>query len=35
MKKVGFEPTKYITIDLQSIAVDHLAIFSTNTTEGI
>ncbi len=29
MKKVGFEPTKYIfTIDLQSTAVDRLAIFS-------
>ena len=28
MKKVGFEPTKYYTIDLQSTAVDPLAIFS-------
>lgn len=29
LKKVGFEPTKYFnTIDLQSTAVDHLAIFS-------
>ncbi len=32
MKKVGFEPTKYLnTIDLQSTAVDHLAIFSVTT----
>ena len=29
LKKVGFEPTKYTsTLDLQSSAVDHLAIFS-------
>lgn len=34
LKKVGFEPTKYLyTIDLQSTAVDHLAIFS-NATKG-
>ncbi len=37
MKKVGFEPTKYFnTIDLQSSAVDRLAIFSVkrNATKG-
>lgn len=28
MRRVGFEPTKYDTTDLQSAAFDRLAIFS-------